>query len=170
MKYYKWSKLIVRQVNTDIKLINSQKHLLAAIICSILTEVQNKKIISTTLYMSSVFLRRQTNKQTNKKTQQFRMKSLLARVTITESQNGWGWKGPLEVIWSNLSAHVLASRINSRPHPDGFWTSLRFSTNFVSEKSKKLYHIITWIERDFKYHLIPTPLAFIRVANHQIKH
>jgi len=88
MKYYKWSKLIVRQVNTDIKLINSQKHLLAAIICSILTEVQNKKIISTTLYMSSVFLRRQTNKQTNKKTQQFRMKSLLARVTITESQNG----------------------------------------------------------------------------------
>lgn len=65
MKYYKWSKLIVRQVNTDIKLINSQKHLLAAIICSILTEVQNKKIISTTLYMSSVFLRRQTNKQKN---------------------------------------------------------------------------------------------------------
>lgn len=34
-------------------------------------------------------------------------------------QNGWGWKGPLEAIWS--APPPLPELVAQDPHPNGFW-------------------------------------------------
>lgn len=40
---------------------------------------------------------------------------------FTEPQNGWCWKRPLEIIWSNLPAHTGSSTAHySRLSTDGF--------------------------------------------------
>ena len=40
------------------------------------------------------------------------------------SQAGWGWKGPLQVIWSNSSAQARPPTADcSGPCPDSFWIS-----------------------------------------------
>ena len=53
----------------------------------------------------------------------------LQHKALTESQSGWGWKGPLEVVWSNLPAQAGPPRASRPgPCPDDFWTSLRMET------------------------------------------
>ena len=47
---------------------------------------------------------------------------------ITESQSGWGWKGPLKIIWSSPPVQAGPPRASCPgPHPDGFWLSPIYS-------------------------------------------
>ena len=49
--------------------------------------------------------------------------------TITESQNGWGWRAPPEVIWSTHPAQAGPPRPGCPgPCPEKFWLSLRMET------------------------------------------
>lgn len=46
-----------------------------------------------------------------------------------ESQDGWGWKGPLEVIWSNSNAQARPSKASCPgTYPDGSWISPKMKT------------------------------------------
>ena len=57
----------------------------------------------------------------------FQMQDIIS--LITESQNGWGWKGPLEVIWSNTPAQAGPPRSACLgPSPGHFWISPRMQT------------------------------------------
>ena len=48
---------------------------------------------------------------------------------ITESQDSWGWKGPLEVIWSNPFAQAWPPTAGCPGlRPDSFWVSPRMET------------------------------------------
>lgn len=45
-------------------------------------------------------------------------------VYTSESQNGWGWKKTLEVIWSNFPPLAVLPRASCQgPHPDSLWVS-----------------------------------------------
>lgn len=53
-------------------------------------------------------------------------------VFVTESQNAWSLKGPLEVIWSNISTQEGLSKVKCPgPYPDDFWNiqGWRFPNN-----------------------------------------
>ena len=54
-------------------------------------------------------------------------------LTLTESQTGWGWKGPLEVIWSNAPGPAEPLRVGCPElGPDGFWISQRMGIHHLS--------------------------------------
>ena len=56
----------------------------------------------------------------------------------TESQNYWGWKGPLEVISSNLLAQAGPPEANCPgPHPDDLQPPLATCTSAWSSSQKK---------------------------------
>lgn len=39
-------------------------------------------------------------------TQYWEDEFVIYKVAATESQTGWGWKGPLEIIWSKTTAEA----------------------------------------------------------------
>lgn len=50
-------------------------------------------------------------------------------VSLVESQNGWGWNGTLEVIWSNSPVQAASPRTGCPGLcPDSFWISPRIET------------------------------------------
>jgi len=49
--------------------------------------------------------------------------------TITELENGRGWKGPLEVIWFNTVQEGSSKKGCSEKYPDGFWVYPKMVTS-----------------------------------------
>ena len=86
---------------------------------------------------------------------------------ITDSKNSWGWKGPLEVILSNL----LPPRASCpRPHPQSFWVSPRLETpptslgnQWINESQRdqeRILFINTTIIEETAQKLPPTNAVF----------
>jgi len=53
----------------------------------------------------------------------------MEKTVNTESQNGWGWKGPLEVTWSTIPAQAGPPTTSCpRPCSYSFWTPPKLET------------------------------------------
>ena len=79
---------------------------------------------------------------------------------FTESQNGWSWKGPLEIILFNPSAQTGPPKASCPwSCPDGFWISLRMETpqppwaTYSSPWSPSQQKSVSWEPPVF--HLVP---------------
>lgn len=65
----------------------------------------------------------------------------LLRLFFMESLDSWGWRRPLEVIWSNISAQAVSSRAACPAlYADNFWISpsMRRCHNFIGQPAWSL--------------------------------
>lgn len=85
--------------------------------------------------------------------------------TFIETQNGWGWKEPLELIWSNPLAQSGLLVICAEPCLESFWISARWETSSLNNLWQCSFPDILKETSVFRF----VPVAFDPVTRHHLQ-